>query len=350
MQQPTRQDSAGQPVATMSPNLLSGLLRAADQLGVPSEQWLSGLKLTRAEAMDPTLRVPDHAIATVIERALPRLPPSIGLDLGERQNIGNFGLVGLAMTTAATFGEAIDIGLRFTPVVGSLMRFVESATEPGTVALAGQMIEPNDTIHRFVCEEFFSSCLSLARSLAGPDLWPLRVEFSYSAPEYIERYREVFRCPIAFGQPQDRMVFDLRWMGLPLSTHNPSAAQQVLTLLRSQMPTRSVPGEVAAAVERLLRAQLPQDPKLAGIAAQLHVSERTLRRQLTGEGTSFHEIHDRVRIDQAYALLRDRHVSIASVGAAIGYKDPREFRRAFKRLTGSTPRAVRERLLEGKGE
>ena len=110
------------------------------------------------------------------------------------------------------------------------------------------------------------------------------------------------------------MVFDLRWMGLPLSTHNPSAAQQVLTLLRSQMPTRSVPGEVAAAVERLLRAQLPQDPKLAGIAAQLHVSERTLRRQLTGEGTSFHEIHDRVRIDQAYALLRDRHVSIASVG------------------------------------
>lgn len=340
------QDEPRTDIALMSPNLLWGLFRSAEENGVSSADWLLGTQLSRAQIDDPGVRLPDRQTAIVVERAVRVLPPSIGLDLGAQQNVGNFGLLGLAMTTAATFGEAIALGLRFTPVVGSLMRFVESAAAPGEIALAGEMIVANAAIHRFVCEEFFASCLALARGLVGTALKPLRLEFSYPAPDYVDRYREVFECPIAFDQPQDRLVLDERWLRHPLSTHNPIAAQQVLALLRAQMPATQAPGETTAAVERLLRAQLASDPKLADIAAQLHVSERTLRRQLNAEGTRYNTLHDRLRVDQAYALLRVREQPIAGIAAAIGYKDPREFRRAFKRLTGTTPREARERLLE----
>ncbi|WP_363798719.1 AraC family transcriptional regulator [Lysobacter firmicutimachus] len=349
MRQPSDRDPTQDDIAMMSPNLLWGLLETADRLGAPSDDWFAGTGLSRAQVSDPGVRLPDRPTAVVIERALRVLPASIGLDIGHAQHIGNFGLLGLAMTTAPTFGDALQIGLRFTPVVGSLMRFVESASEPGTLALAGRMTLTYPAIHRFVCEEFFSSCLALARGLVGERLRPLRVEFSYPAPPYESRYRDVFDCPLAFAQPQDRLVLDAQWLAAPLPTHNPIASRQVLALCEAQMPQGPLPGEVTAAVERLLRAQLAQDPKLAGIAAQLHVSERTLRRQLTGEGTSFHEIHDRLRIDRAYALLRERQPTIAAVGAAVGYKDPRDFRRAFKRLTGETPRALRERFLSGRG-
>ncbi|NUO76287.1 MAG: AraC family transcriptional regulator [Lysobacter sp.] len=340
------QDEPRTDIALMSPNLLWGLFRSAEENGVSSADWLLGTQLSRAQIDDPGVRLPDRQTAIVVERAVRVLPPSIGLDLGAQQNVGNFGLLGLAMTTAATFGEAIALGLRFTPVVGSLMRFVESAAAPGEIALAGEMIVANAAIHRFVCEEFFASCLALARGLVGTALKPLRLEFSYPAPDYVDRYREVFECPIAFDQPQDRLVLDERWLRHPLSTHNPIAAQQVLALLRAQMPATQAPGETTAAVERLLRAQLASDPKLADIAAQLHVSERTLRRQLNAEGTRYNTLHDRLRVDQAYALLRVREQPIAGIATAIGYKDPREFRRAFKRLTGTTPREARERLLE----
>ncbi|WP_394538243.1 AraC family transcriptional regulator [Lysobacter enzymogenes] len=349
MRQPSDQDGIAKgdakgDVALMSPNLLWGLLETADRIGAPSDDWFAGTGLSRAQVSDPGVRLPDRPTAVVIERALKVLPPSIGLDIGRTQHVGNFGLLGLAMTTAATFGEALQIGLRFTPVVGSLMRFVESASESGTLALAGQMTIAFPSIHRFVTEEFFSSCLALARGLVGDTLRPQRLEFSYPEPEYRAKYDDVFGCPLAFDQPQNRLVLDADWLVAPLPTHNPIASKQVLALCEAQMPSGAVPGEATAAVERLLRAQLPQDPKLTDIAAQMHVSERTLRRQLTGEGTSFHEVHDRLRIDRAYALLRERGPSIASVGAAIGYKDPRDFRRAFKRLTGETPRALRERL------
>lgn len=338
-------DTGSPGVTLMSPNLLWGLLSLGRERGLRTAAWLAGLGLDGTRLDDPEVRITDRQMVAVIERALRELPPGVGLDLGEHQNVGNFAMLGLAMTTAPTFGEAIALGIRYTPVVGGLMRFVESdADEPATFALRAEMTVDAPALHVFVCEEFFSSCLALARGLVGQDLRPRRLDFSYPAPAYAARYRQVFDCPVEFGRPQDRLVLESRWLQTPLPTHNPIAAHQVLSLLRAQMPP-GARGEVTAAVERLLRQHLSDEPRLADVAARLHVSERTLRRQLTAEGSSFRGLLDALRLDRAYALLRDPVLSIYQVGCAVGYKDPREFRRAFRRLTGMTPRAAREQLL-----
>ncbi|NNC24900.1 AraC family transcriptional regulator, partial [Salinisphaera sp. USBA-960] len=85
----------------------------------------------------------------------------------------------------------------------------------------GQMTIAFPSIHRFVTEEFFSSCLALARGLVGDKLRPQRLEFSYPEPEYRDQYEAVFECPLAFDQPQDRLVLDADWLAAPLPTHNP---------------------------------------------------------------------------------------------------------------------------------
>ena len=94
-------------------------------------------------------------------------------------------------------------------------------------------------------------------------------------------------------------------------------------------------------MERLVRLQLADGPRLVDIGAELHLNERTLRRHLREAGTSFQAIHDRVRLEAAEALLATPGPSIAEIGAAIGFHDPREFRRAFKRWTGRAPRQAR---------
>ncbi len=329
---------------TIAAAMLLGLFAIAEARGAASAAWLSGTGLDRKALDEDNLRLPAELAAAIIERALPDLPADVGLELGQSQHIGNFGLVGLAMSTAATFGEALQIGLRFTPVVGSLMRFVEQPSpQPNLLVLAAERTAGSAAIERFAAEEFLSSCLALAGGLIGEPLRPVALDFAYPAPAYIARYREVFDCPLAFDQPHNRLLLDARVLAAPLRTHNPVASWQVLALCEAQMPQLEQQGTVTTAVARLLGASLADDPKLAGIAARLHVSERTLRRQLNQEGSSFHAIHDRLRIERALALLQEPKMSIAAVGAQIGFRDPREFRRAFKRWTGATPSAARAR-------
>lgn len=331
--------------AVIRTTVLAGLAEFADEQGIVCDGWFVGLRLTRAQMSDPEVRVSYRQASQIVRRALRAFPArDLGLELGRRQSIGNFGVLGLAIITARTFGEGIRIGVEYARVAGGLMDLELESPTPGEVAMTARMPEPDAELEPFCCEELFASSLMLARAMAGdPGFVPLRLELAYPAPDYAAEYAALFGCPVRFDMPRNRLAIDERWMALPLASYNAVNAQQALALCRQQMPARDPPGETVASVERLLRARLQDGPTLAQVANTLHLTERTLRRQLTAADTSFKAIHDRVRTERARELLRARNTTIAQVGAALGFKDAREFRRAFKRWTGAAPRDVRAR-------
>ena len=99
-------------------------------------------------------------------------------------------------------------------------------------------------------------------------------------------------------------------------------------------------------VGAMVRAVVLRDPQapvsLAALAADRHVDPRTLRRQLAAEGTSFREVVDRARTDVAVELLVVAGLPIRTVSQRLGFTDPNNFIRAFKRWTGLTPAAYRQ--------
>jgi AraC-like DNA-binding protein len=80
---------------------------------------------------------------------------------------------------------------------------------------------------------------------------------------------------------------------------------------------------------------------LADIAQALHVSPRTLKRRLSHHGMTFHDLVSDVRRAEACRLLRHSVLTVEQIGAQLGYSDPGNFSRAFRRWTGSTPGAFR---------
>jgi AraC family L-rhamnose operon transcriptional activator RhaR len=52
----------------------------------------------------------------------------------------------------------------------------------------------------------------------------------------------------------------------------------------------------------------------------------------------------RVRVARAAALLDERRLSVAQVGAAVGWPDPDHFSRRFREIVGLSPRRYRERV------
>lgn len=329
-------------VADRPTNILCGLMQLAAERGVDCDDWFAGTRLQPAEISLPDTRMSYRQASTVIRRALLALSmEGLGLELGSRQNLGNFGLLGLAMKTAPDFGEAVRIGLAYQRSSGALMDM--SLTERDTDCLAAVATAPDEAcdLLPFLCEELFSSVLKLIHELVGPGFRPLRLELGYPAPRHAQRYREVFGCDVRFDQPQHAMVIERCWLELPFASYNPVTSNQVLTLCRMQLDALPACGETTAALESHLRMRLRDNPQMAEMAAELHLSERTLRRQLAEEGTSFSAVHDRVRTNHAMELLRDPKLSIVAIGGQLGFNDAREFRRAFKRWTGRAPSQAR---------
>ncbi len=80
---------------------------------------------------------------------------------------------------------------------------------------------------------------------------------------------------------------------------------------------------------------------LPAVASRLRVSTRSLQRQLALLGISYSELVDEVREETAKSLLATHELGIAQIGAAIGYRDPSSFSRAFMRWTQMSPREYR---------
>lgn len=83
------------------------------------------------------------------------------------------------------------------------------------------------------------------------------------------------------------------------------------------------------------------------LASHLAVSPRTLhRRMAVTTGETVKQFIDRVRVDVARTLLESDNKKVKQVAFEVGFDDEANFRRVFKRVTGTTPGVYREKTLE----
>jgi AraC-like DNA-binding protein len=329
--------------AVIPATMLAVLAQIGDRERVPVEPWLAGLGITRAQIEDDAaVRVSYRQASVIIKRAVRAIHKSnVGLEVGRHQSVGTFGIMGLAMMTARTFGEAIAIGVEHAEISGSLMDVELETLNAREMALVARPRFADDEILVFLCEELFASTLILARSLIGSSFKPVRLELTYPAPRHAAEYRSLFGCEVRFGSNRNRVVVAQHWLDTPLPTHHPVSAQQALAICRDQKVQIKRQSEIVASVERILRRRLAEHPTLGEVAQNLNLSERTLRRHLAATGRVYREIHDQLRTERALELLGAGALSIADIGSEVGFSDAREFRRAFKRWTGSPPAAMR---------
>lgn len=327
---------------TFRPNVLVRVLQHADARGVDSTPWLAAAGLEREALFDPATRLSWAEVHAFLTRALAGCgEPALGLQLGGRDQLGTFGLLGLRMLASRTFGEAVAAGVRNHELAGALLHvgFVHLGEDAAALVLWPRHADPE--LEAFLSEELVSSAIAMARQLLGADFAPRRIELAYAAPPSAELYARVLGAPVHFGAPVSRIIFAGHWLKRPLASHNPLAARLAEQLCRRQAMPVPADDDVVVTVANLLRSHCRRRLTMAQAAALLACSERSLRRRLDAAGTSFRQLHDQVRRARALELLGEPGRPLASIAAAVGFSDAREFRRAFKRWTGYTPHAAR---------
>jgi AraC-like DNA-binding protein len=91
-------------------------------------------------------------------------------------------------------------------------------------------------------------------------------------------------------------------------------------------------------VRRLVNTATDDAPSLSDVAARLHLSARTLRRRLADRGVSFMRIVDEERRSLALQYVMGGEMTVESIAERLGYSESANFRHAFRRWTGSSPR------------
>ena len=99
-----------------------------------------------------------------------------------------------------------------------------------------------------------------------------------------------------------------------------------------------------------LREYLPSNPTLDQAAAAQAMSARTLRRRLSDLGTSYQLMMEQMRRGRAVELLLHSDRTVDAIAQALGYGDPSNFGRAFRRWTGVSPRLYRDQAREQSSE
>jgi len=321
--------------------MLGGLVSYAQDHGVDPAPWFNGMGLSSAQCQEGA-RVSFREAVRVIRRAMHSLPKgAVGLQLGSRNPLVTFGVLGFAAMSCRTLGEALELGVRHHQACGSLMDSVVER-EHGSTALRVFERFPEPDLLPFLCEEVFASSLLMGRALLNDNFSPLRIELNYSPPPYAAAYRRLFNCAVHFDAGANRMVFDASLQDLPLATYSPTNLVAALSLCAQQIGEPASTSDIVTSVERLLDEQRRDRRSMAQIAQQLHLTERSLRRKLMDAGQSFSEIRDRVLERHARAMVRDTRLPLTAIAAELGFSDGREFRRAFRRWSGTAPRNARE--------
>ena len=99
--------------------------------------------------------------------------------------------------------------------------------------------------------------------------------------------------------------------------------------------------EVFARVRKLVARPGGGFRSLEEVASELHLSARTLKRRLASHGETYSGLLEEQRRERALLLLRSAGLSLDEVAEQLGYSDPSNFRRAFRRWTGVSPAAYR---------
>lgn len=138
------------------------------------------------------------------------------------------------------------------------------------------------------------------------------------------------------------------------SGYAPTTSQRplVLILLGDVGVSKTVPTQRPATIRlrtslyedsvRIVEEEYASDLSLDDIAHRVASSRRQIQRAYAEiGGTTFRDHLTRVRMDRAADLLRTERLSVREVARRVGYRQPAQFAKAFRRHLGLAPSEFR---------
>lgn len=325
-------------VAPVVPSLL---VAEAERQKISSTPLLRGLNIDKLDLETQSDMISHRAAIAVVRRGLRLLNlADRGLELGLTTCITQRGMLALGLLAADTLGDAICLSLRYPQRAGYLVHIREEIDGEVSRLIAEPFLGDQD-LQDFLIDLTFTAMVVLRRQVTATQCNPSSVEFVRQARADDETYERFFGCPVRFGCPHNVLSTAAERLLMALPWANNMAYNLSSRLLQRESEQLDRMSALGYSVERAVRRSLPRIAALAEVAAELNLSERSLRRQLAEAGLNYRTLLDDCRKSRTLDLMAGGHRSIAQVAEAVGFAHAQAFARAFMRWTGHSPTAVR---------
>jgi AraC-like DNA-binding protein len=325
---------------------LQPLLETAAAHGiVPAALALAaGLAPTALDPLPDALAASDYIALLDAGSKLAR-DPHFGLHVGERVRPGTFSVYGLVLLACRDIGQALDQTQRYEQLAHDLGR---SRLTPDGALARYTWTSHYPHASRHLAESVFAGIRTFGSWLADRPLAPHALAFAHARPHDADpaEYARVLGTMPDFGAPAHTADFDAALLALPLPAADtgmyPLLQQHAERLLRERAQARSA--GIVAQVHAAIVDTLAREPvRLAGIAAALDLSPRTLQRKLADAGATFQQVLDAARYALAMDYLRQDGLSLVDIAFLLGFQEQSAFTHAFREWSGMNPGAWRER-------
>lgn len=337
---PARPPTAATPMA-----FARVITTAMTRAGLSPAEALKQAQITPAKLAQPEARITSLQMEMLSGAAMQALDDEGLGAFGRKLPWGSYGMLARASLTSPNLGVAIKRWCRHHALLTGDIRL--HLLQQGDSAAIVVEEHADLARHGPAAREF---CLvHVLRNIHGLACWyvdsriPLQgARFPFPAPAHAEAYRFMFPGgPLAFDARQAAIAFDARYLQLPLRRDEKALRQMLkralpLTVLQYRRDRLLVEQVRQALINHAGAAHSAE--RLAGL---LHMSARTLHRQLKDEGASLQQLKDDTRRERASDLLFRTDKPIKQVAAAVGFRNEKSFIRAFRQWTGRTPAEYR---------
>lgn len=252
-------------------------------------------------------------------------------------DLGDFGHV---LQGAATISDLIDRYVEHLHLFETISRsWVEYSPEGALWCL--ELRNP-EAAGADILEEFLLFVqLFILRSVLCRDWTPHRLLLKRRSLLPVEVGRQLAAAAVP-GAGRHGIMLDRDTLAQPLSSIRRFSQTQLDSSSRNLAANAPAQNVLEALGQALRHALSSQRYSLQQMAQRMNVSARSLQRYLADQNLTYSEVVEAVRRDLAMEMLAQEDFPISEIALELGYTDSANFSRAFKRLTGETPRSYRK--------
>ncbi|PHQ15253.1 AraC family transcriptional regulator [Marinobacter profundi] len=315
-------------------HLLAELLNT---IGVDEQALLLRVGLDPVRLKSTELRVSQAQASEFVTRAIIESgEPGLGIMLAGEMKMPLHGALGTAVMSSRTLGEALDLMSRYLTLRAPHLRVTRRTEGRHAVFQVSCSIDLGP-LQGFIMDAMLFGCVTMGVQLTGVAVPGSEIRRRGAEPAYFQRFRQRIAVPVRFNATEDAFLVPTAQLSAPLKFSDDQLAATSRAQCEEALHQLTEDAGFACRVRRVIETSHPFPPKLARVAGTLFVSERTLKRRLQEEESSFQNLVDQVRLERARELLENTGMNLSQIADSLGYADAANFTRAFKRWTGISP-------------